>query len=69
MRPGCSGSKTDHSRTAQRTPRLNLDVVAEGVETEAQRHGLIALGCTTFQGYLFSRPDAAVAVCLRYDGA
>jgi len=35
---------------------LNLSVIAEGVETEKQRKFLIELGCTDFQGYLFSRP-------------
>jgi len=35
---------------------FGLDVVAEGVETEAQRTLLTELGCGAFQGYLFSRP-------------
>ncbi|TXT41490.1 MAG: diguanylate cyclase/phosphodiesterase with PAS/PAC sensor(s) [Comamonadaceae bacterium] len=35
---------------------LNLDVVAEGVETTAQRDFLARSGCHTYQGYLFSRP-------------
>ena len=33
-----------------------LDVIAEGVETVAQRDALLALGCTMGQGYLYSRP-------------
>jgi diguanylate cyclase (GGDEF)-like protein len=33
-----------------------LPVMAEGVETEAQRDFLINLGCHSFQGYLLSRP-------------
>ncbi|WP_444985726.1 EAL domain-containing protein [Halomonas mongoliensis] len=36
--------------------RLRLEVVAEGVENEAQRDWLLAHGCRTFQGYLFARP-------------
>ena len=36
---------------------LGLTVVAEGVETMAQRAFLIENGCTSFQGYLFSRPQ------------
>lgn len=35
---------------------LNLNVVAEGVETENQRELLNSLNCTEMQGYLFSRP-------------
>ena len=34
---------------------LRLSVVAEGVETEAQREFLMQQGCHAFQGYLFSR--------------
>ncbi|HYF57685.1 MAG TPA: EAL domain-containing protein [Burkholderiaceae bacterium] len=35
---------------------LGAGVVAEGVETAAQREALLALGCRGMQGYLFSRP-------------
>jgi EAL domain-containing protein (putative c-di-GMP-specific phosphodiesterase class I) len=35
---------------------LELDVVVEGVETEAQRARLAELGAIQAQGYLFSRP-------------
>jgi diguanylate cyclase (GGDEF)-like protein len=38
---------------------LGLRVVAEGVETEAQREILLALGCDELQGYLFARPMTA----------
>ena len=35
---------------------LGLVVIAEGVETEAQRDFLASEGCHTYQGYLYSRP-------------
>ncbi|APW37707.1 hypothetical protein RD110_11275 [Rhodoferax koreense] len=35
---------------------LALNVVAEGVETEAQRRFLAERGCPALQGYLFARP-------------
>ncbi|MBG6072312.1 MULTISPECIES: bifunctional diguanylate cyclase/phosphodiesterase [unclassified Polaromonas] len=35
---------------------LNLEVVAEGVETQAQQDFLVAQGCDQFQGFLFSQP-------------
>ena len=39
---------------------LSLAVVAEGVETVGQRDFLGTIGCDVFQGYLYSRPVAAV---------
>jgi PAS domain S-box-containing protein len=38
---------------------LDLKVVAEGVETEAQHRYLASLGCETAQGFLWSRPAPA----------
>ena len=35
---------------------LNLQLVAEGVETELQEHLLRSLDCKVMQGFLFSRP-------------
>jgi EAL domain-containing protein (putative c-di-GMP-specific phosphodiesterase class I) len=41
---------------------LNLSVIAEGVETDAQRQFLEQLGCHAYQGYFFSRPLAIDAL-------
>jgi diguanylate cyclase (GGDEF)-like protein/PAS domain S-box-containing protein len=35
---------------------LDIDVIAEGVEMEEQRHLLLDSGCTHYQGYLFGKP-------------
>ncbi|MEO1181428.1 MAG: EAL domain-containing protein, partial [Cyanobacteria bacterium J06636_28] len=44
---------------------LDLDVVAEGIETEWQAQQLIELGCRYGQGYLFSYPlDSSAASSL-----
>jgi EAL domain-containing protein (putative c-di-GMP-specific phosphodiesterase class I) len=31
-------------------------VIAEGIETEAERDVVVSLGCDLLQGYLFARP-------------
>ncbi|GAB2778207.1 hypothetical protein GCM10027040_00540 [Halomonas shantousis] len=41
---------------------LKLEVVAEGVETPAQRDFLIAQGCPLVQGFLYARPESAADV-------
>lgn len=38
---------------------LNMDVIAEGVETENQHRLLQDMGCNNCQGYLFSKPIGA----------
>ena len=35
---------------------MNLNIVAEGVETEEQQRQLASLGCNILQGFYFSRP-------------
>jgi len=38
------------------TKNLDIELIAEGVETEAQRVFLEQHDCPLFQGYLFSKP-------------
>ncbi|MBF22990.1 MAG: diguanylate cyclase [Pusillimonas sp.] len=38
---------------------LNLDVIAEGVETQAQRDVLAQLGCHKYQGFFYGKPEPA----------
>ncbi|MET0328629.1 MAG: EAL domain-containing protein, partial [Luteimonas sp.] len=44
---------------------LNLSVIAEGVETEAQQRLLTELGCTSLQGFHFGMPGDAAAIGAR----
>ncbi|PWV59464.1 putative bifunctional diguanylate cyclase/phosphodiesterase [Plasticicumulans acidivorans] len=44
---------------------LGLELIAEGVESAAQREWLLALGCGGGQGYLFARPLSAEAFAHR----
>ena len=49
------------SSLAYFTRAVGATLVAEGVETEAERRTLVALGCELGQGFLFSRPVPADA--------
>jgi EAL domain-containing protein (putative c-di-GMP-specific phosphodiesterase class I) len=46
---------------------LGMTVVAEGVETAAQRDELTAIGCDAAQGYLFARPLTADVVATMWE--
>nr|WP_281271387.1 EAL domain-containing protein [Legionella donaldsonii] len=41
---------------------LNLEVLAEGVETELQKDFMVAHGCDYAQGYYFKPPNTAAAL-------
>ena len=45
---------------------LEIQLVAEGVETAEQAHMLQAMGCHYLQGYYFSKPLSAEALLLAY---
>jgi EAL domain-containing protein (putative c-di-GMP-specific phosphodiesterase class I) len=45
---------------------LDLHVIAEGVETDAQMAFLVSCECAAFQGYLFSRPVPVEQLMLNY---
>lgn len=46
--------------------KLGMKVIAEGVETEAQRQVLLTAGCDYGQGYLFSKPVSATEFASKY---
>jgi EAL domain-containing protein (putative c-di-GMP-specific phosphodiesterase class I) len=46
----------DQMRMVEEVHLVLRRLIAEGVETEAQREFLAGLGCSCFQGYLFSPP-------------
>lgn len=45
--------------------RLNLEVIAEGVEEVLELNSLKDLGCTQFQGYLFDKPLPAKEIAIK----
>ena len=54
--PGVSNNETIARTIITMGLGLAMDVIAEGVETEAQRDFLEAHGCHVYQGFLFSEP-------------
>lgn len=57
LSPGRSPSLDILGSVTDLAHALGKQVVAEGVETRAQRDHLVALGCDFGQGYLFGRPE------------
>ncbi|MGC3874184.1 putative bifunctional diguanylate cyclase/phosphodiesterase [Halomonas sp. GXIMD04776] len=64
--PGDSGDAAIVKAVLAMARGLKLEVIAEGVETIAQRDHLTADGCQLCQGFLFSRPEAASSIEVRY---
>jgi len=48
---------------------LGIIVIAEGIETRAERDALLDLGVTLMQGYLFARPVMGSIGAVDWDGA
>ncbi|MFZ2103297.1 MAG: EAL domain-containing protein, partial [Oricola sp.] len=48
---------------------LDLDVIAEGIETAEQAQKLVQLGCKSGQGYYFGRPADAATTLAYFDKA
>jgi len=51
------------SMIIQLAKSVNMEVIAEGVESESEVNCLIELGCYKFQGYYFSRPITFNKLC------
>lgn len=64
--PGDSEDAAITTATIQMAHGLKLQVVAEGIETEAQADFLSEHGCDLGQGYLFSRPLRHAALLERF---
>jgi EAL domain-containing protein (putative c-di-GMP-specific phosphodiesterase class I) len=60
--PSDEGDCAITSAVISMAQKLRLQVIAEGVETQAQADFLREAGCDELQGYLFSRPVTADAL-------
>lgn len=56
--PGCALARSILEGAVALAHRAGGVVVAEGIETEAQRATVVAVGCDLLQGYLLGRPVA-----------
>jgi EAL domain-containing protein (putative c-di-GMP-specific phosphodiesterase class I) len=66
--PGDSSDAAIACAVIQLARALNLCVIAEGVETPAQREFLLRHGCDEFQGFLFAPAQSADDFALRTAG-
>jgi EAL domain-containing protein (putative c-di-GMP-specific phosphodiesterase class I) len=55
-KPGSSNSTTVVAAILALAHALNIQVIAEGIETQAQRNALLSMGCEMGQGYLLGHP-------------
>jgi EAL domain-containing protein (putative c-di-GMP-specific phosphodiesterase class I) len=60
--PGQSGDMAITAAIVALGQTLDLEVIAEGVETEEQARFLAETGCEMFQGYLFAKPLPAAEI-------
>ncbi|MEM9386992.1 MAG: EAL domain-containing protein [Pseudomonadota bacterium] len=60
--PADAGDQAIVSAIISLGQQLGLEVVGEGVESEAQREWLTAHGCDTIQGFLISRPVSGAEI-------
>ena len=58
------------SNTMRMIKEMNMKILVEGIETEAQRDLVVSLGCDYCQGFYFSRPlpkDEFIAYCRKFN--
>ena len=64
--PGDKGDESLVAAIVAMADSLGIEVVAEGVENDAQRECIKSIGCDYMQGYLFGKPMPAEELLARY---